>query len=56
MSFMAQAGRIVLWPDAKVVTHLWLIYPTARVGDPLIEAVFELLREVWHVPLEAATR
>jgi DNA-binding transcriptional LysR family regulator len=41
------AGRCVIWPGAKVRTHLWLAYAADREGDPLIAAVLAALNDVW---------
>jgi DNA-binding transcriptional LysR family regulator len=46
----AAEGRIAIYPGADIVTHLWLVYDKARKSDPLMEAVLDVLREVWTLP------
>jgi DNA-binding transcriptional LysR family regulator len=41
-------GRIAIWPDTKLETRLWFIHQASRAGDPLLEAMRTVLREVWR--------
>ncbi|HZQ63148.1 MAG TPA: LysR family transcriptional regulator [Casimicrobiaceae bacterium] len=50
----AAEGRIVLWPDARVDTTLWLAFEGSRALDPLVSALIELVREVWSQPVALA--
>jgi DNA-binding transcriptional LysR family regulator len=46
-SASAEAGRIAIWPDVSATTRLWLVYDTKRGGDPLLQALLDVLYEVW---------
>jgi DNA-binding transcriptional LysR family regulator len=43
-----QEGRIALWTGAKLETRLWFIHQASRAGDPLLEAMRAVLRELWR--------
>jgi DNA-binding transcriptional LysR family regulator len=49
----ALAGRSVIWPGGQVTTRLWLVWATGRDGDPLVDAVRTMVREVWTRPVAA---
>jgi hypothetical protein len=38
----------VIWPGSQVTTKLWLVYAADRETDPLVVALVDVLREVWH--------
>ena len=46
-SASAKAGRVAIWPGASAVTKLWLVYLAKRSGDPLLQALLEVLYEIW---------
>jgi DNA-binding transcriptional LysR family regulator len=45
----AKAGEICIWPKARLRTSLWFVCAADRAGDPLLEALFGLLRETWKL-------
>jgi DNA-binding transcriptional LysR family regulator len=46
-SASAKAGRVAIWPGASAITKLWLVYGAKRRGDPLLQALLEVLYEIW---------
>ena len=44
----------VMWPHAAITTDLWLVHLPGRRDDPLIEALLELLSEIWNESAVAA--
>ena len=46
----AEAGEIRIWNKARLRTTLWFVCLAERAADPLLAAVFELLRETWRLP------
>lgn len=46
----AAAGEICIWDKARLRTTLWFVCAAGREEDPLLEAIFSLLREVWQLP------
>jgi DNA-binding transcriptional LysR family regulator len=47
-----QAGQVCIWDKARLHTTLWFIHLAERRHDPLIEALLEILADVWQVPVE----
>jgi DNA-binding transcriptional LysR family regulator len=47
------SGEVAIWPKARVGTTLWFVRAADQENDPLLRALFELVRETWS--LEAAT-
>jgi DNA-binding transcriptional LysR family regulator len=45
----AAAGEICIWDKAKVRTTLWFVCAAGREEDPLLKALFGLLRETWRL-------
>jgi molybdate transport repressor ModE-like protein len=43
------AGEICIWDKARMQTALWFIYQSERRHDPLIEALLEILAEIWQI-------
>ena len=52
----AAAGEICIWDKARLRTTLWFVCAAGREEDPLLKALFALLREVWQLPEHAADR
>jgi len=52
----ARAGEVCLWNKARLRTTLWFVCLAARETDPLLAALFELLRETWQRPKAQAER
>jgi DNA-binding transcriptional LysR family regulator len=50
------AGQVCLWRDVRLETTLWFIYPRARRGDPAISALLEVLRDIWNLGEEPASK
>ena len=46
----AAAGEICIWDKARLRTSLWFVCAAGREEDPLLKALFALLREVWQLP------
>jgi len=46
-SASAKAGRVSIWPGASATTKLWLIHDVKRRDDPLLQALLEVLYEIW---------
>jgi hypothetical protein len=46
-SASAKAGRVAIWPGASAATKLWLVYSAKRGADPLLQALLEVLYEIW---------
>jgi DNA-binding transcriptional LysR family regulator len=42
------AGEVCIWDKARLTTTLWFVCLAERQGDPLINAVFDLVRESWQ--------
>ena len=51
-----EAGRSMVWADAAITTDLWMVHLPDRRNDPLIEALLDVLAEVWDAatPQKAA--
>jgi DNA-binding transcriptional LysR family regulator len=43
----AQAGELVLWPQAKLRTTLWFVCAASRAEDALLRALLACVRETW---------
>ncbi len=52
----AAAGEICIWDKARLRTTLWFVCAAGREQDPLLKALFALLREVWQLPEEVPDR
>ncbi len=50
----AKAGEICIWNKARLRTTLWFLCAAGREDDPLLKALFGLLRETWQLPPAAA--
>jgi len=50
----AAAGEICIWDKARLRTTLWFVCAAGREEDPLLKALFALLREIWQLPEETA--
>ena len=48
VSHSVDARHSVIWPGSQVTTKLWLVYAADRETDPLVVALVDVLREVWH--------
>jgi DNA-binding transcriptional LysR family regulator len=46
-SASAQAGRVAIWPGASAITKLWLVHDAKRSADPLLQALLQVLHEIW---------
>ena len=46
----AAAGEVCSWSKARLRTTLWFVCQAGRESDPLLKALFELLRETWRLP------
>jgi DNA-binding transcriptional LysR family regulator len=46
-SASGKAGRVAVWPGASAVTKLWLVHDAKRNADPLLQALLEVLYEIW---------
>jgi DNA-binding transcriptional LysR family regulator len=44
----AEEGRIAIVPGIHVDTALWLAYLSSRRDDPLLDALLNVLGDVWH--------
>jgi DNA-binding transcriptional LysR family regulator len=51
---LAGEGAICIWPKARVRTTLWFVCAAERADDPLINALFALMRDLWHLDAERA--
>ena len=51
---LAAAGEICIWDKARLRTTLWFVCAAGREEDPLLKALFALLREIWQLPEETA--
>ncbi len=49
------AGEICIWDKARLRTTLWFVCAAGREGDPLLNALIALLREIWRLPETAST-
>jgi len=49
----AAAGEICIWDKGRLRTALWFVCAAGREEDPLLKALFALLRETWHLPEQA---
>jgi DNA-binding transcriptional LysR family regulator len=45
----AADGELVAWPHAAIETTLWFVAPAARVEEPPLAALLDLVREAWHL-------
>jgi len=43
----AAGGEVCLWKEIRLTTALKFIYPSQREQDPVIDALLDLLRDVW---------
>ena len=43
------AGTLCIWEPARMTTALWFICLAERAADPLIEALRDVLQEVWQL-------
>jgi DNA-binding transcriptional LysR family regulator len=50
------AGQVCLWRDVRLETTLWFIYPRARRDDPAISALLGVLRDIWNLGEEPASK
>lgn len=48
VSQLPEGCRYFIWPDVKVSTNLWLLHNEDRASDPLINALRDVLAEVWE--------
>jgi DNA-binding transcriptional LysR family regulator len=48
----AARGDLCLWPKARLRTTLWFVCAAGRADDPLIKALFALLRDLWALDPE----
>lgn len=46
----AAAGEVCIWDKARLRTTLWFVCAAGREEDPLLKALFALLREIWQLP------
>lgn len=44
------AGQICIWRKARMRTTLWFVCAAGREADPLLAALFGMLRKTWHLP------
>jgi len=49
----ARTGEVCIWNKARLRTTLWFVCSAARERDPLLKALFGLVRETWQLPSEA---
>jgi len=42
------AGEVCVWDKASLRTTLWFVCAAARIDDPLLRAVFDILHEIWR--------
>jgi len=52
----ARSGDVLIWYKARLRTTLWFVCAAARAEDPLIRAVFDLVRETWQQERAALLR
>ena len=52
----AAAGEVCIWNKARLRTTLWFVCAADRADDPLLGALFALLRETWQVPPSVAAK
>lgn len=52
----AAAGEICIWDRARLRTSLWFVCAAGREHDPLLKALFALLREIWQLRAEHPAR
>ncbi|HEU0204555.1 MAG TPA: LysR family transcriptional regulator [Burkholderiaceae bacterium] len=52
----AQQGDVLIWDKARLRTTLWFVASAERSGDPLLRAVFDLVREIWKTAPAAPPR
>jgi DNA-binding transcriptional LysR family regulator len=50
-----ESGEICMLPDVRLTTTLQFIYSREREHDPVMRALLETLREIWHLPPGADT-
>lgn len=48
----AAAGDVCIWSRARLHTTLWFVCAAGRDNDPLLKALFTLLRETWALSAE----
>lgn len=49
------AGKMVVWPAARLKTTLWFVCLAENEKDPLVAALLDVVRATWHPePLETA--
>jgi DNA-binding transcriptional LysR family regulator len=42
------AGEVCLWDGVRINSTVWFVYLKDREGDPVISALLEALKDVWH--------
>jgi DNA-binding transcriptional LysR family regulator len=52
----AAAGEICIWDKARLRTTLWFVCAANRAEDPLLKALFGLLRETWQLDENGAPK
>jgi DNA-binding transcriptional LysR family regulator len=52
----AAAGEICIWDKARLHTTLWFVCAANRAEDPLLKALFGLLRETWQLDENGAPK
>ena len=52
----ARAGEICIWDKARLRTTLWFVCDAGREHDPLLVALFGLLRETWQLAPPSAAK
>ncbi len=45
----AKAGEVCIWKPARLRTTLWFVCAAGREDEPLLKALFGLLRETWQL-------
>lgn len=48
------AGRLTVVPGVRKLAELQFVYPSDRVGDPILEALLQELIRVWALSPVAA--
>lgn len=49
-----RAGEVCIWRKARLRTTVWFVCAADRADDPLLKALFGLVRETWQLPPAAA--
>jgi hypothetical protein len=45
----AADGDLVIWPGASIETMLWFCLSDARIDEPALSALLELVSDAWHL-------